>query len=82
MLGRVAATGAFVPFNPAASDGSGVPAAVLYANTDTTLLPRSAVVTARRSQVTGAALIWPAGISATDLEVAVAALARLGIDVR
>ena len=71
-------TGNYVPWNPAASDGSQTAAAILWGTKDTTLGAASATIIARQAEVNGGELIWPATMTAA----AVASLASLGIVIR
>lgn len=83
ILGKITASGKYVPHNPAANDGSQTAVAVLYANTDATAADASCVVTARDSEVKGAELIYNAATDTQPEKDAVhASLAANGIIVR
>lgn len=76
------ASGKFSPLDVAAVDGSHEAAGVLYDNVAAAVVDRQAVITARKAEVSGSALIWPAGITADQKAAAVARLGNLGIIVR
>lgn len=89
VLGKVAATGKYVPVDPAngtgegeTPDGSQIAVAVLFAEVDATLADKAGVITARDAEVEGAALIWPAAITPTQKTAALGQLAAVGIVAR
>lgn len=82
VLGRVTATGKFKPFAPAASDGSQTAAAIILQSADATSADVTVVNLKRRAQVVLQALVWPAGITATQRNAALASLETLGIVAR
>nr|DAE54014.1 MAG TPA: Head decoration protein [Caudoviricetes sp.] len=89
VLGKVAATGHYVPLAPTKGsgedetpDGSQTAAAVLFAEVDATLGEKPGVITARDAEVAAHALLWPAGIAEQQKTAALAQLAALGIVAR
>ena len=89
VLGKVTATGKYVPVDPAngtgegeTPDGSHIAVAVLYAAVDATAGDKPAVITARDAEVEAAALIWPAAITPTQKTAALGQLAAVGIVAR
>lgn len=89
VLGKVAATGKYVPVDPTngtgegeTPDGSQTAVAVLFAEVDATLADKPGVITARDSEVAGHALLWPAGITPTQTTAAFGQLAAVGIVAR
>ena len=89
VLGKVAATGKYVPVDPAngtgegeTPDGSHIAVAVLFAAVDATVGDKPAVITARDAEVEAAALIWPAAITPTQKTAALGQLAAVGIVAR
>lgn len=83
VLGKITASGKFVPHNPAATDGSEVAVAINYARVDATDADALCVATARDSEVKGSELIYSAGTDTKPEKDAVnAALAANGIVVR
>ena len=89
VLGKVAATGKYVPVDPAngtgegeTPDGSHIAVAVLFAAVHATAGDKPAVITARDAEVEAAALIWPAAITPTQKTAALGQLAAVGIVAR
>lgn len=82
VLGKITASGKHTLLAPAATDGSEVAAAVLFAPVNASAADKAAVVTARDTEVHGACLTWPAGIDAGDKAGATAELKALGIVIR
>ena len=82
VLGKITASGKYTLLAPAATDGSEVAAAVLFAAVNASAADKAAVVNARDTEVQGACLTWPAGIDAGDKAVATAELKALGIVIR
>lgn len=82
VVGQVTASKKFTALNTGASDGSQTAAAILYTTVDATGGDQPAVFTKRATEVNGAELIWPAGISAPNKAAAIAALELKGIIVR
>lgn len=89
VLGKVTATGHYVPLDPAngsgegqSPDGSQTAVAVLFAEVDATLGEKPGVITARDAEVAAHALLWPAGITEQQKTAALAQLAQAGIVAR
>lgn len=82
VVGRVSADGKVVQFDPSASDGSETPAGILCESIDATEADTASRIAARHAIVLEDALIWPEGITATQLAAAIANLKNLGILVR
>lgn len=82
VLGRVTASGKFKPLAPAASDGSQTAAAIILQNAKADAADVTVVNLKRHAQVVLQALIWPAGITATQRNAAIASLEALGIVAR
>jgi len=82
VLGMVTATGVYKQLAPTAEDGTEKAAAVLFAAVDASTADKPAVITARDSEVQGAALLWPAGATASHKTTALAELTALGIVAR
>jgi hypothetical protein len=82
VMGKVTASGKYVPFNQDASDGSETPAGYLYAGVDASDADAAGVVLLRDAELDGERLIWPADIEPAEKDTAIAAFAALGIIVR
>ncbi|HRD79034.1 MAG TPA: head decoration protein [Hyphomicrobiaceae bacterium] len=83
ILGKVTASGKYVPHAPAAADGSQTAVAILYSAVDATAADAAAVITARDAEVKGAELIYNAATDTQPEKDAVhATLAANGIIVR
>ena len=89
VLGKVEATGKYVPVDPAngtgqgeTPDGSQTAVAVLFAAVDTTEAEKPGVVTARDAEVADHALTWPAAITQPQKTAELGQLAAVGIVVR
>ncbi|TRL35501.1 head decoration protein [Rhizobium straminoryzae] len=79
VLGRIAASGKYVPWNPAANDGSQTVAAILiYPVTG----EQEATVLRRVAQVKTPALNWFSGATLANKAAGIAGLATLGIIAR
>ncbi|UNE54647.1 head decoration protein [Bartonella machadoae] len=74
VMGKITKTGKYVPLNPAASDGSAVPAGISYATVDATGEEQRAVITARLSTVKASELIWPDAILEQEKMAAIQSL--------
>jgi hypothetical protein len=74
--------GKFKPLNPAATDGSEIAVAVSYAAVEAAASDARGVVSARLTAFKGAALKWPAGITAAQKVAAIAHLGRRDLIVR
>ncbi len=84
VLGKITASGKFVPQTEAATDGSQIPAGINYAYVNATASDIPAAITARESEVYGLRLTWDPAVSGTpaNLAAATAALQALGIVIR
>ena len=83
VVGRVAATGKVKRFDPAASDGTEIPAGILLGAIDASLIERdNGLLLARHGIVATHGVTWPAGITAEQKAAAVAALEARGILIR
>lgn len=83
ILGKVTASGKFVPHAPAAADGSQTAVAILYSAVDATGADAPCVITARDSEVKKDELIYNAATDTQAEKDAVhASLAANGIIVR
>lgn len=82
VLGMVTASGKFEPLNLSASDGSQTPAGILYGTRDATSADVQAVAMTRNCEVNASELIWPAGITGSQITTEIAALKTLGIIAR
>jgi len=63
VLATLTATGAYVPYDNAGTDGSETAAAILWEERDTTGGAVNAVVTARTATVNKGELVWAAGLA-------------------
>lgn len=83
ILGKVTASGKYVPHAPAATDGSETAVAILYSAVDATSADAPCVITARDSEVKKDELIYNAATDTQGEKDAVhASLAANGIIVR
>jgi hypothetical protein len=82
VLGKLTASGLYVPVAPAAVDGSQVAVALLYGARDTTGGTKPATVVSRGCEVQGKELFFTTGMTAPQIAVATAQLAAAGILVR
>lgn len=82
VLGQVSSSGKYKPFSASATDGSENPAAVLYFPTDASEGDVEATVIARDAEVKGEILGFPSGITNTQRNSALSALADAGIVAR
>lgn len=83
ILGKVTASGKYLPHDPAAGDGTETAVAILYDNVDATDADAPCVITARDSEVRNADLIYNAATDTPAEKDAVhASLAANGIIVR
>ena len=83
ILGKITASGKFVPHDPAAVDGSQTAVAILYATIDATAADAPCVITARDSEVRQADLIFNAATDTPpEIDAVKASLAANGIIVR
>jgi hypothetical protein len=77
-----AGSGSYKPFDPANTDGSQVASAILCFTKDVTSADKPATVVARLAEVNGSELVWPAGMSAVQIALAVTQLKASNILVR
>lgn len=82
VVGRETATNKLKALDPAATDGTELPAGVLIVDADATAADLDAVSVARHAIVARHALVWPAGITPAQQSAAIAALEARGILVR
>ncbi len=83
VVGRITASAKFKVFDPAATDGSELPAGILLGACDATLIDRDdALLLARHGMVASNAVVWPAGITAEQKSTALAHMSSLGVLVR
>lgn len=83
VVGTVTATAKLKRFDPSATDGSQVPAGVMLADCDASLIDRDdGLIVARHAIVADYALVWPNGITQAEKAAAVATLTSLGVLVR
>jgi hypothetical protein len=83
VVGRVTATGKIERLDPAATDGTEIPAGILLGAIDATLIERDdGLLLARHGIVASHAVTWPAGITAPEKTAAIAALEVRGILIR
>ncbi|AOS78356.1 hypothetical protein Q5W_04915 [Hydrogenophaga sp. PBC] len=83
VVGLVTASGKVKRLDPSATDGSQVAAGVLMQALDATLIDREdGLMLARHAIVADHALAWPAAITASEKQAAIAQLKSLGILVR
>lgn len=83
VVGTVTATAKLKRFDPSATDGSQVPAGVMLADCDASIIDRDdGLIVARHAIVADYALVWPGGITPAEKAAAVATLTSLGVLVR
>lgn len=83
VVGRVTATGKIERLDPAATDGTEIPAGILLGAIDATLIERDdGLLLARHGIVASHAVTWPAGITAPEKAAAIAVLEVRGILIR
>ncbi|HLN23892.1 MAG TPA: head decoration protein [Patescibacteria group bacterium] len=75
-------SGKYVAYLPAATDGSQVPAAILFSTTDATLADKTSAIISRQAEVNASELVWDASVTAPQITAALATLAGLGIIAR
>ena len=79
VVGKVTATGKYVPLNTAAADGSEAAAGIALNDYDASLADVEGVILARDAIVADSALVWPEGIASGDKTTAQGQLEALGI---
>jgi len=82
VLGVIAATGEYAPFDPTATDGTETAAGVLYDAVDSTGGIVTAVALVRDAEIKDANLIWPTGITDAQKAAAAASLRGAGLILR
>ena len=82
VVGRETATNKLKALDPAATDGTELPAGVLIVDADATTADLDAVIVALHAIVARHALVWPAGLTPAQQSAAIAALEARGILVR
>lgn len=82
VLGKVTASGKYIPRIAAAVDGSEVAAAVAWDAIDASAADVDGVVVFRDAEINGAEIGWEAAISAPNLALGITELAAVGIVVR
>lgn len=83
VVATVTASGKIKRFDPSASDGTQVPAGVMLADCDASLIDREdGLLVARHAIVAEHALVWPVGITPGEKASAIANLKSLGVLVR
>jgi hypothetical protein len=82
ILGKITASGKYVPHNTAAADGSQNAAAILLHKVDATSADAKAVIVYKDAVFNANEVIFMTGISAPNKTAAIAALKALGIVLR
>ena len=83
VVGRVTTTGKIKRLDPAATDGTETPAGILLQPVDAALIDiETALTLARHGIVASHAVVWPAGITASEKLAAIATLEGRGILIR
>lgn len=83
VLGKVAATGNWIPFGRTASDDAGgVAMGICLSRVDATSAAKKCVALVRRAQIVQQTLIWPASTTAGEITAALAELELKMITVR
>ncbi|WP_156851748.1 head decoration protein [Bartonella refiksaydamii] len=74
VMGKVTKTEHYVPLDPAAADGSQIPAGISFATVDASEAEQRAVITARLSTVKASELLWPDAITDEQKKAAIQSL--------
>jgi len=82
VVGKKAADGKLYALNPAANDGTEIAVGVLIQNVDATLVDKTGVIIARHALLADKYVVFPAGITATQKDSAIANLESKGILLR
>ena len=82
VLGMATATGAYGPFNPAATDGTQTAAAILWEGCDATDAAVRRTLTVRDTEVHADVLEWADGVTDAQKSTALASLEDQGIIAR
>ncbi|MTK12699.1 MAG: head decoration protein [Clostridiaceae bacterium] len=77
-----AGSGKYVTSVSTATDGSQVPAAILFGTTDATVADKSAAAITRAAEINASEIIWDPSYSAPQITAGLAVLAGLGIIAR
>jgi Bacteriophage lambda head decoration protein D len=79
---NVAGSLKYTSYLPTATDGSGVPAGVLYGNTNATSADTKQTIVVRDAEVNASELKWDASLNAAAILVGITGLSALGIIAR
>lgn len=80
VVGRISASGEYVAWNPAATDGSQTAAGILLADVDASAAAAPGIIVARHAIVVDADnLVWPGTPTQAQKDAAIAELKSLGI---
>lgn len=82
VVGVVTSSCKIVALDPSGNDGSEVAAGVLCEHIDTVSGDKTSWIVARHATVSEDGLVWPDGITAGQLAIAIAGLKSLGITLR
>lgn len=82
VLGKVTASGKYVPLNPAAGDGSEVAAAIAVTEKSEASGDADIWAIARHAIVRDSGLVWPDGITGPEKTTAIDELKSLGVLVK
>lgn len=83
VLGKVTASGEYVAYNPAGTDGSEVVAGILFDERDVSESTANAVAITNDAEVNAEEIVWGDALTATEIATAVGALtSELRIKVR
>ncbi|WP_375654880.1 head decoration protein [Bartonella sp. CL46QHWL] len=74
VMGKITTTEHYVPLNPAASDGSQIPAGISFATVDSSEADEGAVITALLFTVKASELLWPDAITDEKKKAAIQSL--------
>ncbi|WP_375647906.1 MULTISPECIES: head decoration protein [unclassified Bartonella] len=74
VMGKITASQKYTPLNPAAADGSQIPAGISFATIDATEADQRAVITARLCTVKASELLWPDAITDEQKKAAIQSL--------
>lgn len=79
VVGKVTASGKYVPLDPAASDGSEAAAGIMVGDVDASAADKPGAIIEREALVAMDNLVWPTGITAGEKTTAIGELEALGI---
>lgn len=82
VLGHIPASNRYTALDPNATDGSQKAAAILYAAVDASEADQEATLIMRHGEVKAELLIWPVGMAADAVNIAIAQLAANALVVR